>query len=245
MLLQSSEIYIGQEPRLSDALNYAHTKSSSAKTIDTLRVELIRQQDPLRHTAERFIKAGFAKAYSADIDVSMPTIIALQKAQFKAALGVRSAQQALFVEQYLSLPIEHALARLGITAKRNEIAEIGHLYSNTSSFTLSLLIVTALVLRKQQYKSMVFTATSQLASLFHKFGLKPTFLAEADPTKLSASPQNWGTYYATAPKVMVLQLDEVEALIQSDRLFKRMADSLQAQIEMMSTHALHVESKAA
>jgi hypothetical protein len=44
---------------------------------------------------------------------------------------------------------------------------------------------------------------------------------------------------------MVLQLDEVEALIQSDRLFKRMADSLQAQIEMMSTHALHVESKAA
>jgi hypothetical protein len=230
---------------MSKALGYAHSKSSSATIGNTMRVELISQQHPLRYTAESFIKAGFAKAYAADIDVSMPTIIALQKAQFKAALGVRSAQQALFVEQYLSRPIEKELALASIMAKRNEIVEIGHLYSNTSSFTLSLLIVTALVLRKQGYQSMVFTATSQLANLFQKFGLKPTFLAEADPAKLSASKQNWGTYYATSPKVMVLQLDEVESLIQSDRLFKRMADSLQAQIEVMSTQALHVESKAA
>jgi hypothetical protein len=196
-----------------------------------LSVLLIGENHPHRASAQAFIKDGFTKAYGADISVSMPNIIAIQKAHLKAALGVRSAESRLFVEQYLPKDIDAMLADIKIDAKRTEIAEIGHLYANASQFMLSLLIATALILHQQGSKYMVFTATSQLSALFEKFELAPQFLANADPKKLLLSHQHWGTYYDTSPRVMVLCLDDVKQLIQSRALFNNMALALAPQID--------------
>lgn len=213
------------------------TAQVTSKPAPKMRVQLMHETHPDRTAADAFIRDGFKKAYSADIHVSMPVVIALEKSGFKAALGMRSAKHTLFIEQYLSLPIEKALVALGQEPCRAKIAEIGHLYSNSSNFTLSLLIVTSLLLYKQCYTTMVFTATEQLADLLTKFGLHPSFIAQADPAKLLLSGQYWGSYYDTQPKVMVLKLSDVVSLIASNKLFKVMAEQLALQIESLVSNA--------
>ncbi|WP_371195083.1 thermostable hemolysin [Glaciecola sp. SC05] len=203
----------------------------------SMRVQVLRENHPDRKTANTFIQAGFKKSYGADVTVSMPIVIGLEKAGFKAALGMRSASDRLFIEQYLAIPIEQALGAQGYLSKRQHIAEIGHLYSNSSNFTLSLLIVTALLLHKQGFTAMVFTATAQLSNLFAKFGLTPRFIADADPSKLVISDQYWGTYYETQPKVMSLQLQDVKDLIAANRLFRVMSEQLMPQIDALVSNA--------
>jgi hypothetical protein len=84
---------------------------------------------------------------------------------------------------------------------------------------------------------MVFTATEQLANLFDRFGLSANVIAQASAAKLSKSFQNWGTYYNTQPKVMSLNLADVNALISANRLFKVMAEQLLPQItQQISEH---------
>lgn len=213
------------------------TAQVSSRPKPKMRVQLMDETHSDRAAADAFIHDGFKKAYSADIHVSMPWVIALEKSGFKAALGMRSARHTLFIEQYLSLPIEKALVSFGQEQCRAKIAEIGHLYSNSSNFTLSLLVVTSLLLHKQRYTSMVFTATEQLADLLTKFGLHPSFIAHADPAKLLLSGLYWGSYYDTRPKVMVLKLTDVVSLIASNKLFKAMAEQLAPQIESLVSNA--------
>jgi len=193
------------------------------------------QHHELRPVVDDFIAKGFKSHYQASISVSMPYLIALQQGQLKAALGVRSARDTLFTQQYLDSPIVDILAKLekGVfqhSIEAHQVAEIGHLYSNAKMFTLPLMLVTAVTLHMQGFRYMVFTGTEHLIQLIEKTGVDVHLLANANQARLIDSTQDWGTYYDTQPKVAAISLSQVLQVIDSDLKLNDMFQALATQI---------------
>jgi hypothetical protein len=203
---------------------------SAKKLPPSLDMNVVSSADKNRASVEAFIQQGFAKTYQAKVSITMPWLLAVSEGNFKAAIGIRSAKEPLFIEQYLAKPIEDVIPSKTNTINRNEIAEIGHLYSNATRFTLPLLLVTAVSLFCNDYKYMVFSGTEHVIKLIEKTGVKCSFIAEADENALSHSEDDWGTYYKTNPKVVSILLSDVMTLIDSNKRYSSMFDSLNDKI---------------
>ena len=196
-------------------------------------INAYQMHDAERVQIESFIKQGFQRVYGADISVTMPTLLAVRNASFKAALGIRSANEPLFVEQYLSTPIEHVLMTNGLSVAREHIAEIGHLYSNKSRFALPLLLTAGVSLFVNEYRYITFCATSHVRQLVHGAGIAVVDIGEADKATVS-SMDNWGTYYDTLPRVVAVStLDIMQSIIERPK-FLEMFSSLSARIQCVS-----------
>ncbi|MEW6989213.1 thermostable hemolysin [Colwelliaceae bacterium 6441] len=183
-----------------------------------------------RQNIEQFIRHGFAKSYGADISVNMPWVLAIKEGKFKAGLGIRSAIQTLFVEQYLDKPIEQYISTLADNVARKEIAEIGNLYSNAKRFTLPLFLVTAVSLFCNHYRYMVFSGTEHVLKLIKNTGIETTFISTADKEKLLPSNDDWGSYYDTKPNVVCVSLTGVMKIIEANELFSAMFTALSPKI---------------
>jgi hypothetical protein len=59
----------------------------------------------------------------------MPHLLALCNGTYKAALGIRSGEGDLFIEQYISGVIEQQPVFVENNITRKDIVEIGHLFS--------------------------------------------------------------------------------------------------------------------
>lgn len=194
-------------------------------------------EDCGRIDAERFIEEGFLSSYGAKISVTMPCILAINNGTFKAALGIRCAAQALFIEQYIDQPIEQTIGQQAMPVSRDEIAEIGHLYSNAQKFTMPLFLTTAVSLFCNHYRYMVFAGTEHVLDLINRTGISHTFIADADQTKLAQSDNDWGTYYDTHPKVVAISLSSVIEVINANPRFCAMFEGLASKIAN-TTHQL-------
>ncbi|MGQ8364565.1 thermostable hemolysin [Glaciecola sp. 1036] len=170
-----------------------------------------------RDRVEDFIKQGFKKAYGAEVNVSMPWLLSISKGDLKAALGIRPATSTLFIEQYIDVPIEQAISVLAPDVNRHQIAEIGHLYSNSNRFTIPLFMVTAISLLCNNYEYMVFSATEHVLSLITRAGINCSQIAKADVSKLTPPVDNWGSYYDTNPVVVAVSLYDVVQAISNDK----------------------------
>lgn len=188
-----------------------------------------------RKEVEAFIKQGFKKAYGAEIKVTMPFVLAVNNGKLKAALGIRSAKSPLFIEQYLSAPIEQHNAFINKKVNRDEIAEIGHLYSNARKFTIPLFLVTAISLFYHDFKYIVFSGTGRVLSIIAAAGIEITYLEKADPSKLASSVDDWGSYYATNPQVVVISLSSVMAVIDSQPVYEQLFQQLNKKIVKVCT----------
>ena len=169
---------------------------------------------PARHNIETFIANGFATRYDAHISSFMPMLFALEVNGIKAAVGTRccathNTHHALFIEQYLDIPIEVALEAHEIFVQRGDIVEVGNLFSSSSRYTLPLLLSLFFLFSQVGKKYLVFSATTQVQQLLQGAGISLTTLAHADVNKLAADRDDWGSYYDTAPQVMALSLQEV------------------------------------
>lgn len=129
---KGTDSYAGQ--RLNNVCRNGKSKYSKYE----FSLDVYQKSDSERLAVEQFIKKGFASAYGADIDITMPYVLAINNGKFKAALGIRTATENLFIEQYLDQPIEHHVRHKHAVVDREHIAEIGHLYSNSNKFTLPL-----------------------------------------------------------------------------------------------------------
>lgn len=198
----------------------------------TLDMNVFSKGDLSRKDVECFISKGFAKTYSAKVSITMPWLLTIKDEKYKAALGIRSAKHSLFIEQYLSEPIEKIIERNNTDSviNRDDIAEIGHLYSNGKRFTLPLLLVTAVSLFCNDYKYMVFSGTEHVLKLIEKTGVNCSFIAEATKEKLTSPQDNWGTYYETNPKVVFISLIEVMTLINNHPSYSAMFEALNKKI---------------
>ncbi len=169
------------------------------------QVRLIGENDPMRGSAESFVRERFAAAFSADIRELMPNLMVGTSATgaIVSCLGFREAASApLFLEQYLSEPIEDLLSsRFGLGVERRHIVEIGH-FSGISRGCGRRLIPSLLKhLADRNLDWLAFTATKSLRELLVRLGLQPLPLAVAR-AQCIAEPGSWGCYYDDDPWVM-------------------------------------------
>ncbi|MFO8142119.1 MAG: thermostable hemolysin [Marinobacter sp.] len=158
----------------------------------------------LRDPAERFLRlvTHLLRADVVDdlIDVLM------------AAVGVRNAsRERLFLEDYLSVPVEAVMPEPG--AERSRIAEIAHLAGVEAGVSRYLFASLSVWLDGNDYDWVVCTGTDQLRNSFHRLGIATHVLAAADPAKLPDNGAGWGRYYDHHPVVMAIRVaDGISAL---------------------------------
>ncbi|EGM77319.1 Thermostable hemolysin [Rheinheimera sp. A13L] len=182
------------------------------------QLQLVTASDMQRASIEQFIASGFAKAYQADVHSFMPNLFGVSRAgEWQAVLGLRCAAQThLFIEHYLSAPVEQLLATYGIHAERSQLIEIGHLYAINRQSLLQLFVLMAYALDQLNYRYLLCAATTQVRAILSRHGIELTELGEAKAEALGKDAASWGCYYDTNPKVCVMDLAAVTRLIHSD-----------------------------
>lgn len=160
-----------------------------------------------RAEVTQFIRDRFADAHAARIEQFMPRLFSLRDRQGKliAAFGLRSAADApLFLEHYLDAPIEQLIGmRFGQTVQRNAIVEVGNLSAVHAGATRWLMVAVTMLLQREGFRWITFTATSVVRNGLHRLGLRPHVLAPAELQRLPAQErEHWGNYYQQSPTVM-------------------------------------------
>lgn len=153
---------------------------------------------------EDFIVRTYADAYGAKIGVHYPILMSVrdEAGHILAALGFRYANSGcLFLEQYLSHPVEEIL-----DTPRSAITEIGNLASSGGGASIFLFAALSAYLDGKGQTHAVITGTNFIEKRLRSLGLKPTRLAAANPDLLLRKDENWGTYYNTNPHVLAGQV---------------------------------------
>jgi hypothetical protein len=160
---------------------------------------------PRRQEAESFIRKVFARRYDAAVSTFAPNLMLLEEdRRVIAAAGWRSAgTDTLFLEHYLDMPIEAAMAKLADQpVQRERIVEVGHLASEKHGSSIQVILALAEHLAQQGHEWVVFTATRELLGIFSRLGLPLLALAPADPARLGQAAAAWGRYYDTRPVIV-------------------------------------------
>jgi hypothetical protein len=170
-----------------------------------------------REEAEAFIRKVFFRHYGAQVSTFAPNLMLLeQDRRIVAAAGWRSAAASpLFLERYLDLPVERAMAHLAERpVQRERIVEVGNLATQKNGSSIPVILALAEHLDRLGHEWVVFTATSELVGIFSKLGLPLLALGPAEPTRLGAAAKQWGSYYDTRPVVVAgrirLALDRIK-----------------------------------
>lgn len=178
---------------------------SFARSLQAKHSELQEQDPHDREAVEQFIRSRFEEAFGSRIQVSMPRLFSLRDAngQIRAALGLRSADRPLFLEQYLDLPIEIEIAaRTGGSCKREAVVEVGHLSGNYPGAVRRMIELLTRRLHDEGVLWVAFTGTFSLRNAFRRMGLSPIEIAVASRERLPESEREaWGRYYDDAPRV--------------------------------------------
>jgi len=161
---------------------------------------------PHRSSLERFIANRYALSYGARIEHFADHLVGVTDAdgRWTAAVGFTPAASApLFIEQYLDTPIEQAIAeRLGVTVDRSQVVEVGNLAATVPGAARRLVIAMTRLLHRRGHTWVAFTSTTSLLNTFARLDVSTIQLAPADPSRLHAGADAWGTYYGTHPLVM-------------------------------------------
>ncbi|GHB21885.1 thermostable hemolysin [Salinicola rhizosphaerae] len=158
-----------------------------------------------RTDAESFIAKTYREQHGAAIHHFAPRLFALwEGSEIQAAVGARRADPSpLFLESYLQVPIEQALAEaLTQPVQRAALAEIGNLATRRPGLAVPLIVSLIETLVAEECRWLAFTATAAVRNGFRRLGLDVRQLAEADPTRLGPTVEEWGNYYLHRPWVM-------------------------------------------
>ncbi|MGI9246113.1 MAG: thermostable hemolysin, partial [Steroidobacteraceae bacterium] len=128
-----------------------------------------------------------------------------------------ATQEALYLEQYLDRPIEVALSEAIRSrdlpeVERAAIAEVGNLAGRNCRAAVRMVAHIPAWLLSQRYSWIVFTATSGLRNILAGFGAPLVELARADGSRVADQRDEWGSYYATDPRVFAGYLPDAERL---------------------------------
>jgi Thermostable hemolysin len=182
----------------------------------------------------QFIRNCFAHAHAARIEHFMPRLLSLRDRQgaLIAAFGLRSAGGApLFLEHYLDTPIEQQIsARFGQSVPREAIVEVGNLSAVHAGATRWLMVAVTLLLQREGFRWITFTATSVVRNGLHRLGLRPHVLAPAELQRLPERERaQWGNYYQQSPTVMVGEVARGYGALQADVRLLQVLEGKRAQ----------------
>jgi len=167
-------------------------------------LSLIDNQSVENLAVQVFISERFNDAFGAEIQHFLPYFLASHMDNMiDSAIGFQPVpHQKLFLEQYLSQPVEQTLKLHGIHTQRSDMVEIGNLAASFNSGSPLLFILLAAVLHQANYQWVVFTATRQVRHLIGRLQLSTLTLGAADPRLLIDKTQQWGSYYHHQPVVL-------------------------------------------
>ena len=182
--------------------------------------------DPDREALEQFIHRCFAEVHHADVYHYLPELLALRDSHghLIAAAGLRPASSGpLFLERYLDVPLETAVARLtSLPVARECMVEVGNLASLSAGSARIMITAVTWLLATRGLKWVAFTGASTLINSFQRLGLAPTVLAQADPARLDEPVAQWGSYYAQHPQVYAGEIGQGFDLLRSAGVFRRL-----------------------
>ncbi|KRB85660.1 hypothetical protein ASE00_02435 [Sphingomonas sp. Root710] len=172
-----------------------------------------------------FVADRFAEQHGAKpcMDYGNWHVVHAAPDQPRAALAVRSAaDERLFLETYLSEPVESAVsAAFGRDIPRAAIVEIGCLAATPTSAMLRLWSEAADRL-SDSHSIAVATLTLPLRKMFARVGLPFIELAMASPQSLHHEARDrWGRYYETQPVVCAGDIVAGRAALRSFRAGER------------------------
>ncbi|WP_288252964.1 thermostable hemolysin [uncultured Hydrogenophaga sp.] len=152
------------------------------------------------------IRRRFQQEHQAQLTHFMPRLLGLLDAAgaLAGAAGCRpAASETLFLERYVDLPIEQAIAAVaGEPVARHEVVEVGNLAATSPGCARVLIVALTDWLAGQGYRWVAFTGTRSLLNSFRRLGLTPRVLAPADPARMGDTLSQWGRYYAQQPQVV-------------------------------------------
>jgi Thermostable hemolysin len=171
------------------------------------RWHLCRAGDPLRPALEAFIRAGFRRRHEASICSFMPRLLGLyEDGQLVGAAGYRrAAEEPLFLEQYLTEPVETLVARRGSAGHvdRADIAEIGNFAASRCATAVTLVQCMAGLVQRNGHRWVVFTATRTVRGIMERMGIALVEIGRADASRVDGNADHWGRYYDTDPRIML------------------------------------------
>jgi hypothetical protein len=190
-----------------------------------------------RSKAECAVKKIFRSAYGADITSYLPCLLTAEVNQrIAAVVGVRcAAAQSLFLEQYLSTPIEKAVNQInGLEIQREQIVEIGNLVSCKTGVSRQLFIVLAFALAKAEIEWVSFTATAQVEQLLAKLSLFPVVVGQANEQAIVNGEDSWGSYYVDCPNVCVGNVFNAVHELKKSMVIREMVIQLKPTIDLLA-----------
>ena len=200
------EVMMVDDGAVRGSLRFDADRVRRLTAVEPGRISIHHQRRPERLRVEAYMEAAYAKAFGGHIRSHFPTLISVQDNDgvIHAAAGFRFAADApLYLEHYLDLPVETAIAAgLGDRPRRDQIAEIGNLASESPGASLFLFLALAAHLDRRHCTHAVATATRQLRRSFARVGFATTGLTRAEPDRLPDGGADWGAYYARDPEVL-------------------------------------------
>lgn len=175
--------------------------------------------DPGRAEVEDFIRRVYAARFGARVHAFAPDLVCLREGgRIVAAAGYRGAAHGpLFLESYLPQPVDSLLSqRSGHPVERRRIVEVGHLASTGSGQGRRLIMLLGPLLAARGFQWFVSTLTQGLCRLLLRMGVAPLSLGAADPARLGAQAQHWGSYYEHRPVVIAGRLRQALGLLRRD-----------------------------
>jgi hypothetical protein len=177
------------------------SKISRHSTLIPSVVNITGRHEAERNRVEDFIKTIYKNYYGAEIQIDYPILMSVRNEDddILCAVGFRYAENdPLFLEQYLGRDIDVLLG-----CQRHEIAEIGNLASAGNGASIFLFSALAAYLHNKNIKHAALTGTDFLHKYFERVGLEPRKLCDAHQKFLINDDQDWGSYYAMNPRVLI------------------------------------------
>jgi hypothetical protein len=170
-------------------------------------------EDPMRAVVESYIRQRYRERFGAQVKQWLPTLVSLERnGEILAAAGYRDGSHPLFLEHYLSAPVELYLRDRDAPVARSLIVEAGQFAAVRPGAGRLLVPLLARHLRRQGYEWAVSTLTAELHHLFDRMGLAHQPIAVAAADRLDEDERkDWGSYYAHAPRVFAARLAAILA----------------------------------
>ncbi|MDG1733018.1 MAG: thermostable hemolysin [Thalassotalea sp.] len=190
---------------------------SDATPLVEMNVHRPRTQN--RNTVEGFIKDIFFNHHKAKLKVFMPMLLSTQDhaGKITSAVGIRHiSKQAIFLEQYLSHPIEQMISSLTSTnVRRNNIAEVGNLACSSSSHSKNIIILLVHQFFNENIDWAVCTGTTMVQIILKRLGIEFQYIDRAEPDNLQEDKDSWGTYYENNPCVLAIDIKKAIKVLDS------------------------------
>ncbi|MFT5140668.1 MAG: hypothetical protein ACI9H8_000967 [Lysobacterales bacterium] len=193
-----------------------------------------------RGQVEQYIFNRYQKNYAANIRHFLPQLLTMCcDGQLSAAVGVGLVQgEAMFLEQYLSEPIEKALENIsGHAIERQSIVEIGNLVASKRGSSQLIYLIMTSILEKTRSEWVVFTATSAVRKSIRRLGFTLHQLGDANPASLVDPDcvEDWGSYYDSRPQVVAGNLSEAATIMAERKIYKYLISRFQSTIVKLAT----------